>query len=352
MVAATNRVFSIIPGTDHPSTDHQLYLLQDGFNIVKQGLQNKGWVNVTANAVGASKNNSFSYTNYMSQYGERGGPMATYLVTANKSANFHLWLNTSVERINRINGHATSLNVIPTNNGGYEGTVNLTPITGRVILAAGTFGDSKLLFRSGIGPTDMLTVVNASTDGPTMINSSYWINLPVGYNLADHLNTDTVITHPNITYYNWPDAWDTPIAADATAYLTHRTGPLTQAAPNIGPMMWDEVVGPDGILRQFQWTSRVEGSNGVPSGNAMTMSLYLGRGQVSRGRTTIEEGLNMVVSTLPWGDANDLATVAIEIDRMRAAMATVPGLTQQLPMNNQTSVEYVASVLAIHAYLF
>jgi hypothetical protein len=114
MVAATNRVFSIIPGTDHPSTDRQLYLLQDGFNIVKQGLQNKGWVNVTANAVGASKNNSFSYTNYMSQYGERGGPMATYLVTANKSANFHLWLNTSVERINRINGHATSLNVIPT----------------------------------------------------------------------------------------------------------------------------------------------------------------------------------------------------------------------------------------------
>jgi cellobiose dehydrogenase (acceptor) len=347
MVAATNRVFSIIPGSDHPSEDHQLYLLQNGFNVVKTGLVNAGWTNVTANAVPGSKNKTFSYTNYMSAYGERGGPMATYLVTANKSATFHMWLNTSVERINRIGGHATSLNVIPANNGGYLGTVNLTPITGRVILAAGAFGTSKLLFRSGIGPQDMLQVVNGSTDGPTMINSSYWINLPVGYNLADHLNTDTVIEHPNISYYDWPAAWDTPIAADASAYLTKRTGPLTQAAPNIGPMMWDEVTGPDGILRQFQWTSRVEGSNGVPSGNSMTMSLYLGRGQVSRGRTTIQQGLNMVVSTLPWGNSNDLAAVAVAIDHMKAAMSTVPGISLMLPLANQTGAEYLATVQAL-----
>ena len=42
--------------------------------------------------------------------------------------------------------------------------------------------------------------------------------------------------------------------------------------------MWEVVKGPDGIERQMQWTSRVEGSNGVPSGNSMTLSLYLGRG--------------------------------------------------------------------------
>ena len=130
--------------------------------------------------------------------------MATYLVTANARSNFHMWLNTSVERINRIAGHATSLNVIATNNGGHTGTVPLTPITGRVILAGGAFGTPKLLFRSelrhlffdqasnkflgGIGPTDQLQVVQTSTDGATMINSSYWINTPVGYNLDDHLN--------------------------------------------------------------------------------------------------------------------------------------------------------------------
>lgn len=74
-------------------------------------------------------------------------------------------------------------------------------------------------------------------------------------------------------------------------------------------MMWEVIKGPDGIDRQMQWTSRVEGSNGVPSGNSMTLSLYLGRGSVSRGRTTIGKSLNMVVQTLPCGDPNDLTDV-------------------------------------------
>jgi cellobiose dehydrogenase (acceptor) len=126
--------------------------------------------------------------------------MATYLVSANGRTNFHLWLNTSVEKINRVGGHATSLNVIPTNNGGRIGTVSLTPNTGRVILSAGAFGTPKLLFRSGIGPVDQLQVVQSSLEGAAMINQSQWINLPVGYNLNDHLNTDTVISHPNVRW--------------------------------------------------------------------------------------------------------------------------------------------------------
>lgn len=275
--------------------------------------------------------------------------MATYLVSANGRSNFHLWLNTSVERINRIGGHATSLNVIPTNNGGRLGTVNLTPVTGRVILAAGAFGTPKLLFRSGIGPTDQLQVVQSSSDGPTMINQTEWITLPVGYNLDDHLNTDCVISHPNISYYDWVAAWDTPNVTDMNNYLQHRIGPLAQAAPNIGPMMWEEITGPDGIVRQMQWTSRVEGSNGVPSGNSMTLSLYLGRGAVSRGRTTIGKGLNMVVSTLPYGDPNDLASVAIAIDHMVEALKPIPQLTWNLPPTNMTGAEYLASVPLTYA---
>jgi len=343
MVAATNRVFSRIPGTDHPSMDGQLYI-QDGFNIVREGLASAGWTSVTANNVPAQKNRTYAHTPYMYINGERGGPMATYLVTAAARPNFHMWLNTSVERINRLGGHATSLNVIATNNGGHTGTVNLTPITGRVIVASGAFGTPKLLFRSGIGPTDQLQIVQSSADGPTMINQTHWINLPVGYNLDDHLNTDTVISHPNVSYYDWPAAWDTPIAADATNYLTKRSGPLAQAAPNIGPMMWEEITGPDGIVRQFQWTSRVEGSNGVPSGHAMTLSLYLGRGAISRGRTVITKGLTMEVATLPYGDPNDLATVAIAIDHMVSALKTIPNITWNLPPSNMTSTEYVASV--------
>lgn len=92
------------------------------------------------------------------------------------------------------------------NNGCHFGTVPLTPITGRIVLAAGSFGTAEVLFRSGIGPNDQVEVVKSSTDGATMIESSFWINIPVGYNLDDHINTDTVISHPDISYYIWPAA--------------------------------------------------------------------------------------------------------------------------------------------------
>jgi cellobiose dehydrogenase (acceptor) len=76
----------------------------------------------------------------------------------------------------------------------------------------------------------------------------------------------------------------------------------------------------------------------------MTLSLYLGRGQLSRGRTTIQKGLNMIVSTLPYGNVNDLAAVATAIDHMVAALNTVPGLTWLLPPPGTTGTQYLASV--------
>ncbi|EHK98786.1 putative Cellobiose dehydrogenase [Glarea lozoyensis 74030] len=335
MLPATNRVFSRIPGTDHPSLDGKLYV-QSGFDTIRQGLDNAKWTSVTANNVPEKKNRTYAHTPYMSSHGERGGPMATYLVTAAGRKNFQMWLNTSVERITRIGGHAVSLDVSPANNGGRYGTVQLTPVTGRVILAAGTFGTTKILFRSGIGPKDQLDIVATSADAKVMSNSANWLNLPVGKSLNDHLNTDTVISHPNVSYYDWPAAWNTPIEKDKVDYLTKRIGPLTQAAPNIGPMMWEEIKGPDGIVRQFQWTSRVEGSGGFDNGNTMTLSLYLGRGSVSRGQTTINKGLNMVVSTLPY--------VAMALDSMKSALKTIPGLTWLAPTLNQTGADYLKTI--------
>lgn len=79
--------------------------------------------------------------------------MATYLETASARSNFDLWLNTSVERIVRTAGHATGLEVIATDNGGYNGTIQLTPTTGRVIISSGAFGTAKLLFRSKYSTT-------------------------------------------------------------------------------------------------------------------------------------------------------------------------------------------------------
>jgi cellobiose dehydrogenase (acceptor) len=46
----------------------------------------------------------------------------------------------------------------------------------------------ELISIGGIGPADQLAIVKGSTDGPSMIPNSSWIDLPVGYNLEDHVN--------------------------------------------------------------------------------------------------------------------------------------------------------------------
>ena len=108
-------------------------------------------------------------------------------MTANGRRNFKLWTNTAVRRVVRTGGKATAVE-LEGGKGGYCGTVKLNA-GGRVILSAGTFGSTKLLLRSGIGPKDQLTVVkNSAQDGSTMIKESEWINLPVGKNLNDHVN--------------------------------------------------------------------------------------------------------------------------------------------------------------------
>lgn len=147
MAAATLRVFSRMPGTYTPSKDGKLYL-QQGFDVISGGLAASGWTNVVANNVPDQKNHTYTHTPYMFANGERGGPMATYLVTANARSNFKLWTGTAVKRVIRTGGHITGVEVEAYQNGGYAGVVNVTPISGRVILSAGTFGTAKVLMRS------------------------------------------------------------------------------------------------------------------------------------------------------------------------------------------------------------
>ncbi|KAK3322580.1 cellobiose dehydrogenase-like protein [Apodospora peruviana] len=350
LAAATSRVFSRIPGTDTPSKDGKLYL-QEGFNALAGGLKSSGWNQVTANNVPNQKNRTFAHTAYMYSNGERGGPLATYLVSAKGRSNFKLWLNTTVKRVVRDGGHVTGLELEAFRDGGYQGIVNLTSITGRVILSAGTFGSAKILLRSGIGPKDQLDIVKSSTiDGPTMIGNSSWINLPVGYNLDDHLNTDTVITHPDVKFYDFYKAWTDPNTTDTSRYLSGRMGILAQAAPNIGPMFWEEIKGADGIVRQLQWTSRVEGSFDTPNGFAMTMSQYLGRGATSRGRMTITPNLGTVVSDVPYlKDPNDKAAVIQGIVNVQNALKNVKGLVWQYPNSSISAANYVNNMVVSYS---
>ncbi|TGJ83688.1 hypothetical protein E0Z10_g5078 [Xylaria hypoxylon] len=275
MAAATSRVFTRIPGTDTPSKDGKRYL-QQGFDVLSAGLTTGGWKSVVANTVPDQKNRTFTHTPYMFSNGERGGPMATYLVTA--------------------------------------------------------------------------TRVQTSNYGPTLRSNGSWIKLPVGYNLNDHVNTDTVITHPSVVFYDFYEAYDTPNTTDTSLYLKSRSGILAQAAPNIGPIFFEEIKGADGIVRQLEWTARVEGSGGTANTNAMTMSQYLGRGSVSRGRMTITKALTTVVSTVPYlQDKNDVLAVIQGIKNLQTALSSVKNLTWALPAPDTTVENFVNNMVVSYS---
>ncbi|KAL4864935.1 hypothetical protein BDV12DRAFT_211335 [Aspergillus spectabilis] len=343
---SVKKVFSRIPGTITPSTDNFIYL-QEGPSVLINGLLASGWKFSSFNDSPEEKYRSVGNSPYMFSNGQRNGPMATYLVSAGERANFDLWLNTSVRRVARDGATATGVEVLPFLDGGYEGTVQLSE-GGKVVLSAGAFGTPKILFRSGIGPEDQLAVVNASaTDGETMISESEWINLPVGENLMDHPNTEVVVHHPDVVFYDFYGAWDDPVEEDKNSYLANRTGPLAQAAPNVNPVFFDQVTGPDGITRQLQYQARVEGSHGIADGQVITITQYVGRGQTSRGKVTINSALNTVVSTLPWlTDENDTEAVIQGFERLQASLKNVSGLRWEYPTSNISIPDYVNSLPA------
>lgn len=341
---AIDRVFQRIPGTDTPSMDGKRYK-QEGFDVLSGALSAAGWQSVVANNQQNSKNRTFSHSPFMYSNGQRQGPLGTYMVTALARKNFKLYTNTMVRRVVRTGGRATGVELENgVGSGGYCGTINLNP-GGRVILSAGTFGSAKVLFRSGIGPKDQLSVVKSSAiDGSTMISESSWINLPVGQNLNDHVNTDLVIRHPNISSYDFYAAWNTPIEADKNLYLNQRSGILATSAPNIGPLAWEVIKGSDGIDRSIQWTARVEGP-GANDTKSLTISQYLGHGTTSRGALSINGALSIYVSKAPYlqNDA-DTGVVIAGIKSMLKAIQKNPLIEMQVPPANTTVEQYVASV--------
>lgn len=338
MKASRDAVFKRIPGTDTPSMDGKRYK-QEGFGVLSTAFLADGWKQVTANDVPNQKNRVFSHSPFMYENGQRQGPLGTYLVSALKRSNFKLLTGTMARRVVRTGKTATGVEL--ENN---CGTVKLNT-GGRVILSAGTFGSSKLLFRSGIGPKDQLTIVkNSAADGATMINETDWIDLPVGKNLNDHVNTDLVVIHPNVSFYDFYAAWKDPIVSDKDAYLNHRSGILAQSAPNIGPLAWEEINGTDGIERAIQWTARVEGPKENDT-HSMTISQYLGRGSTSRGQLSINGALSIYVSTAPYlREQADTDAIITSLKNMQKAIAKVPSITWEVPAGNTTIEEYVASV--------
>ncbi|KAL8357181.1 hypothetical protein RB598_002152 [Gaeumannomyces tritici] len=347
MAGATERAFARVPWTERPAVDGVLHNTKV-HELVTKGLAAKGWRAVVANDEPEAKQRTFAHAAHFFMDGERGGPLRTYLgEAADKHAggNLEIWTDTTVTRLERRGDTVTGVQVDAVGEAGHSGVVKVGD-GGRVILSAGVFGTAKILFRSGIGPRDQLEVV-AGVEGGEMTPPSQWIELPVGQELDDHVNTAIAFEHPDIVHYDFDAAFDNPPRADAEKYLSGRSGILAQASPNINPVFWESIKGADGITRHFQWTSYTLGPQSGSGNNSAALHAGLGLGKTSRGRVTIDSSLNMGVGTMPYFNDegnHDLEAVIETVAHVVEAVSAIPGVKMLEPAPGQDVREYVESI--------
>lgn len=146
--------------------------------------------------------------------------------------------------------NGSTITGVQTNNTaiGPNGFIPLNP-NGRVILSAGSFGTPRILYQSGIGPSDMISLVQANTAAAAFLPpSSDFIDLPVGNNIQDNPSINLMFTHPSIdAYNNWADIWSDPRGADANQYLSSQTGVFSSSSPKVN--FWQALGGSDGVTR-------------------------------------------------------------------------------------------------------
>ncbi|KAF8584272.1 hypothetical protein K439DRAFT_1150670 [Ramaria rubella] len=342
----TSALKARLPSTDTPSPDGKRYLEQ-AYDVTSQLLKGQGYTNITVNDNPDSKDHIFGYSSWNFQQGMRWGPVRTYLQTSLARSNFKFLQNTMVTSLVRNGSTITGVKTNDTSIG-PAGVVSLNP-NGRVILSAGSFGNPRILFSSGIGPTDMLEVVQSSPGAADLPPQSDWIILPqVGYNVADNPSINLILQHPSIdSYDNWNDIWDSPRPADAAQYAQNHTGVFAGASPKLN--FWRIYSGPDKVQRYLQGTVRPGASSVTTvypynSSQVFTITVYLSTGVTSRGRIGIDATLKALPLVDPWlTDPNDTAVLLQGLNDVLSNINTVPGLTLVTPDNTTTMTEYVAT---------
>ncbi|KAI0055786.1 cellobiose dehydrogenase [Artomyces pyxidatus] len=339
----TSAMIARLPSTDAPSTDGKRYLEQS-FNVVQQLLTPQGFRQITINNDTNSKDHVYGYSSYDFIGGKRGGPVATYFQTAKARPNFTYKDYTMVSNVVRNGAQITGVQTNDTSLG-PNGVVPLTP-NGRVILSAGSYGTARILFQSGIGPSDMLSLVQSNTAAAANLPpKAQWINLPVGMNVSDNPSINLVFTHPSIdAYENWADVWSNPRPADAAQYLQSQSGVFASASPRMN--FWRAYEGTDGKTRYMQGTVRpgaasVNTTNAYNASQIFTITAYLSLGITSRGRIGITAGLNGQPIVNPWfQDPIDKVVLVQALKDIVSSISSVPNLTLITPDNHMTIDEY------------
>ncbi|KAF1845180.1 GMC oxidoreductase, partial [Cucurbitaria berberidis CBS 394.84] len=360
MTSAFQKAKDRLPWTEHPSLDGKSYLT-NGTQIAIDALTNSSMPNphrfIHANDELDDRNRVTSFAEYFFINGEKGGPMATYLVSASERKNFHLQLNTTVARVLRDGNKATGVEVEATSPGGLNGTIKVTPRTGRVILSAGVFNTFKILLRSGIGSADQLHLLsNHSTESAKLPPKEQWINLPVGHNLDDSPAIVLAVDVPHLEIYDWESLWNsTGNIPEIRAYLDNRTGPLAEIQPSLSPISWEKIRGEDGRTRVVQWDVNSNKGMGLVEGGLLLFTSNLCSGKTSRGRLSLVPSpsrLFVNVTTMPYfndeGD-HDFKAVLASATSLLDILKTIPDSSILLPSKDTPLQDYLRGFIASQA---
>ncbi|KAF1995510.1 GMC oxidoreductase [Amniculicola lignicola CBS 123094] len=354
MKSATRKAFTRLPSTTTPSKDGKSYLT-NGTNIALAALTDPSLSDpyqfISVNEHPELKNHTVALPEYYFSKGERHGPMSTYLVTASKRKNFRLLMNTTVQRALRIGGDIIGVQTDSSSgSAGHTGTILLTPRTGRLILSAGVFGTSKILFRSGIGPLDQLKAMQRSEDGPDMITEKYWIELPVGTRIDDAPAVYMAVKKADLETYPWEQIWyKNSTDKDVRKYLEKRSGPLAEVQPSIAPVFWDEVKGEDNRTRIIQWT--VNSGSTKELGTVLLFASTLSTGKTSRGTLSLTPDLKLTVTKRPYFNdpgAHDFAALLSSARSLLPILTNIPNATLLFPPSSdpQELEKYLRETIA------
>ncbi|KAL6416326.1 GMC oxidoreductase [Ilyonectria robusta] len=162
---------------------------------------------------------------------------------------------------------------------------------GSVLLAAGVMSTPRVLFNSGIGPSEQIEIVKAGSTSVTLPDESQWINLPVGLDVKDHSRYVLRFNVPGgLTTYG-PEQLTDPSQADKDLFNAG-SGILTQSFQRLDTFR--RVTTSDGHEIMFQ------SHCSAPENNTVNIMLLMSHGLTSRGTLAISSAGDTLFTKQPW----------------------------------------------------
>jgi cellobiose dehydrogenase (acceptor) len=301
---AADRLYERNPGQTYGSSDGTRYN-NEAFDVVSGFLEGNGWTQTDAIENPNDKIDAYSFPPWNLADGLRSGPVRTYLPLAQAQPNFKLELNTKVIRAVRNGSAITGVETETSTGARVIYNVNAG---GKVILSSGALSTPRILFNSGIGPTEQLQTVASGTSGVTLPNEADWIDLPVGAEIKDHmiftLKFTTKNTMPAIATTQFTSPNETSVDLFAKG-----DGILAQSGQRLA--FWTAVNTTDGHQIFVQGTC-----NG-PSNDTIQMKVYLTHGITSVGSLGITADGATELTEKPWLRTDiDIEAATMIMDRI------------------------------------